>query len=198
MTSSPTPWPRRGCSPARRGITVTGSADPGTTAEVDPRELSRALSNLVTNAVTHTPDDGTIDITLVASHGEARIGVRDECGGIPPEHLGRLFEPGWRGTTSRTPAAGEGAGLGLAVARGIARAHDGEVSVVDLGHACRFDLTVPAHPRPALPHSDDPERRLIRRLIGPGGSSLRISRHLLLWVGPNAVSLRISRHQMSP
>ncbi len=136
---------------ARRGITVTGSADPGTTADVDPRELSRALSNLVTNAVTHTPDDGTIDITLVTSHGEARIGVRDECGGIPPEHLGRLFEPGWRGTTSRTPAAGEGAGLGLAVARGIARAHDGEVSVVDLGHACRFDLTVPAHPAPHSP-----------------------------------------------
>jgi signal transduction histidine kinase len=135
-----------------RGVHVTGSAPPlAVTASADAGELSRALSNLVTNALTHTAPGGTVDISLDADPdgtdgaGFARVAVADGCGGIPEDELERLFEPGWRGTSARTPAAGVGAGLGLAVARGIARAHGGEVTVANTGPGCRFELTLPLH-----------------------------------------------------
>lgn len=146
----------------RRGVRVTGSAPPGAvTVSADVGELSRALSNLVTNALTHTPAGGTVDISLgtqpdgpgladvsdiarsAGAHRVARVTVADACGGIPQDDLDRLFEPGWRGTRARTPAAGVGAGLGLAVARGIARAHGGDVTVTNTGPGCRFELTLP-------------------------------------------------------
>ena len=128
----------------RRGIVVEGSAPhDAVTAPVDAGEVSRALANLVTNALTHTDAGGTVGISLTAGPDVARISVADGCGGIPSDELDRLFEPGWRGTSARTPAAGVGAGLGLAVARGIARAHGGEVTVANAGPGCRFELTLP-------------------------------------------------------
>ena len=127
-----------------RGVHVAGSAPTGSvTASADAGELSRALSNLVTNALTHTDAGGSVDISLTADHDVARVAVADGCGGIPASELDRLFEPGWRGTSARTPAAGVGAGLGLAVARGIARAHGGDVTVANAGPGCRFELTLP-------------------------------------------------------
>ena len=128
----------------RRGIVVEGAAPDGAvTAPVDAGEVSRALTNLVTNALTHTDAGGTVGISLTAGPDVARIAVADGCGGIPVDELDRLFEPGWRGTSARTPAAGVGAGLGLAVARGIARAHGGEVTVANGDGGCRFELTLP-------------------------------------------------------
>ena len=144
------------------GVSVTGSAPTGVTAEVDASELSRALTNLLTNAVRHTPAGEEVVVTLRTGDGEATFAVADACGGIPEDHLPRLFEPGWRGTTARTPGAGEGAGLGLAVARGIAEAHGGTVSARNEGRGCRFELTVPVSgvsaPPPApqgAPAADD-------------------------------------------
>ena len=128
----------------RRGVRVEGAApDAAVTAPVDAGEVSRALANLVTNALAHTDAGGTVDISLTAGPDVARIAVADGCGGIPDDDLDRLFEPGWRGTSARTPAVGVGAGLGLAVARGIARAHGGEVTVANAGTGCRFELTLP-------------------------------------------------------
>ncbi|CAN7402970.1 HAMP domain-containing sensor histidine kinase [Terrabacter sp. LjRoot27] len=128
----------------RRGVHVAGSAPADSvTASADAGELSRALANLVTNALTHTDAGGSVDISLAADHDVARIAVADGCGGIPQDELDRLFEPGWRGTSARTPAAGVGAGLGLAVARGIARAHGGDVTVTNVRPGCRFELTLP-------------------------------------------------------
>ncbi|WP_196805990.1 cell wall metabolism sensor histidine kinase WalK [Terracoccus sp. 273MFTsu3.1] len=128
----------------RRGVLVGGSAPvESVTASADAGELSRALANLVTNALTHTDPGGRVDISLTADDDVARVSVADGCGGIPPDELDRLFDPGWRGTSARTPAAGVGAGLGLAVARGIARAHGGDVTVANAGHGCRFELALP-------------------------------------------------------
>jgi signal transduction histidine kinase len=136
---------------SRSGVVVTGSAQPMVTASVDPGELSRAVANLVTNAVTHTAAGGTVDVSLTEADGSARIGVTDACGGIAPADVERLFDPGWRASQGRTPAAGVGAGLGLAVARGIARAHGGDVVLAEnTDHGCRFDLTLPlTHPTSA-------------------------------------------------
>ncbi|GAA5025798.1 HAMP domain-containing sensor histidine kinase [Terrabacter aeriphilus] len=127
-----------------RGVEVVGSPGPSVVAEVDVRELSRAVANLLTNAVTHTSSPHHVGVSLSAGDGTARIAVADGCGGLPEEHLDRLFEPGWRASSGRTPATGVGAGLGLAVARGIARAHGGDVEVTPRdGDGCRFEIVLP-------------------------------------------------------
>jgi signal transduction histidine kinase len=71
------------------------------------------------------------------------VAVQDGCGGIPEEFLPRLFEPAFRGTAARTPRGSEGAGLGLAIVRGIVEAHGGSVSVRNDGGGCRFEVSLP-------------------------------------------------------
>lgn len=129
---------------AARGIHLSGSADGPVTALVDPREITRALTNLVTNAIRHTPPDGAVIVQARSTPDAAVITVTDECGGIRPDHLERIFEPGWRGTEARSPAPGEGAGLGLAIVRGIAEAHGGHVHARNEGPGCQFEITIPA------------------------------------------------------
>jgi signal transduction histidine kinase len=119
-------------------LAVLGSSD----------DLARALTNLTTNAIRHT-DPGLV-VRLEGrrtNDGQIRIGVIDSCGGIPDASLSRVFDAGWRGTTSRTSDDG-GAGLGLAIARGVVESHDGEISVRNVEGGCRFELSLPA-PRPA-------------------------------------------------
>jgi signal transduction histidine kinase len=127
-----------------RGIELTGSCTDDVTAYVDEQSLSRALTNLVVNAVRYTPSGGTVHIDAVASAGGAAVRVSDTCGGIPVEDLPRVFEAGWRGTAARTPGADSGAGLGLAVVNGIVDALGGSVSVTNEGAGCVFEVTLPA------------------------------------------------------
>ncbi len=128
----------------RRGVTVSASAEGAVLAQIDAAQLGRALGNLVTNAVNHTPERGVVHVRLSSGPGGAAIAVDDECGGIDPGQAARVFEPGWRATGGRTPGVGVGAGLGLAVARGIACAHGGDVELTPVhGTGCRFLLTVP-------------------------------------------------------
>jgi signal transduction histidine kinase len=75
--------------------------------------------------------------------GRVRVAVLDECGGIAEADLPRLFEVGWRGSPDRTPDSG-GAGLGLAIARGVVEAHDGTIGVENVDGGCRFELSLPA------------------------------------------------------
>ena len=80
-------------------------------------------------------------------HGEPRrvvVTVRDECGGIPADVIGRVFETGYRGTAARSPGEGGGSGLGLAIVAGVAAAHGGSVQVANVGGGCRFTLSLPA------------------------------------------------------
>jgi len=114
----------------------------------DARELSRVIGNLLMNAIQHSPSDGEILIEAEArGDGQVMLSVRDEGGGIPEEDLGRVFHPGWRGASARTPMVGagtsSGAGLGLAIVQGIVEAHAGDVSVVNVPGGCRFDVLLP-------------------------------------------------------
>ena len=112
----------------------------------DARELSRAVTNLVVNAIRHTPADGSVHLAVEVGERDAVLSVQDACGGIPDDDLGRVFDVAWRGTPSRTPdpaGALPGAGLGLAIVRGIVEAHDGTVSVGNSGPGCRFELRLP-------------------------------------------------------
>lgn len=105
-------------------------------------ELARALSNLVGNAVRHTREYGQVLVSARrASDGRARLAVTDGCGGIPDDELARVFEIGWRGEPERTSDAG--AGLGLAIARGVIESHAGSISVANVDGGCRFDVELP-------------------------------------------------------
>jgi len=109
----------------------------------DAAELGRVLANLVVNAIRHTPSDGTVEIVARAEGGTCVVEVSDGCGGLGEEALHRVFEAGWRGTTARTPGPDGGAGLGLAIARGIVEAHAGAIDVVNTDVGCRFRVRLP-------------------------------------------------------
>ena len=130
-----------------RGIELSGVVRTAGSVRGDVRELSRALSNLVVNAIRHTPEDGTVLIEAALENSAVMVAVTDACGGIPEEDLDRVFEVAWRGTSARTPEVdspvGAGAGLGLAIVRGIAEAHSGDVTVGNVEGGCRFELHLP-------------------------------------------------------
>jgi len=127
-----------------RGVTLHGHADGSVAVRADGRELSRLMSNLVINAIRHTPSDGSVEVNLSAHGDRARITVTDGCGGIPEEDLPRVFDVAWRGTNARTPGPDGGAGLGLAIVRGIVEAHAGEITVANIAGGCRFEVSLPA------------------------------------------------------
>lgn len=130
-----------------QGVTLTGSAVRDAVVRGDQRELARALSNLVVNAIRHTPSDGTVELHADICHDQAEnaitVTVTDGCGGIPDADLQRVFDVGWRGANARTPEQGSGAGLGLAIVRGIVEAHNGEVNVDNVPGGCRFEVRIP-------------------------------------------------------
>jgi len=130
-----------------RGIRLTGAAVRGMPVYIDSGEMGRALRNLVTNAIRHTPSDGTVDVLADVQGGLACVSVSDACGGIPPEDLPRVFDIAFRGESARTPGPQEGAGLGLTIARGIVEAHSGQIAVRNVGPGCQFLIRLPlAHP----------------------------------------------------
>jgi signal transduction histidine kinase len=133
-----------------KGVRLTGAAAPGMAVLIDQAEFGRAVRNLVTNAIRHTPRDGTIEMVGTIQGGLACVSVSDECGGIPPGDLPRVFDVAFRGESARTPDPSGGAGLGLSIARGIVEAHSGKISVRNTGPGCQFVISLPlARPAPS-------------------------------------------------
>ncbi|MBE1532518.1 sensor histidine kinase [Actinomadura algeriensis] len=124
-----------------KGVRLHGDVRDALPVRVDTGELGRALRNLVVNAIRHTPGDGTVEIVGDVDGGEARVTVADGCGGIPEDDLPRVFDVAFRGEAARSP--GGGAGLGLAIARGIVEAHAGRIGVANSGPGCRFEIRLP-------------------------------------------------------
>lgn len=109
----------------------------------DGDELSRALTNLVGNAVRHTGPGGTVIVSVArAEDGRIKAAVTDGCGGLPAGDLERVFDVGWRATPARGTTDG-GAGLGLAIAKGVIEAHAGGISVENVPGGCRFAVSLP-------------------------------------------------------
>jgi len=97
-----------------------------------PRDLQRMVRNLVENAVSHSESGQTVHISIGNSESDAILVVEDEGPGVPKEERERIFEPFFRVARDRgSDRKGEGAGLGLVIAREIARAHGGDVTVSD-------------------------------------------------------------------
>jgi signal transduction histidine kinase len=126
-----------------KGVRLRGLAGSRLPVFVDSAELGRALGNLVVNAIRHTPSDGRVEIVGDEDSGMAEVSVSDSCGGIPAEHLPRVFDVAFRGEIARTPGPGEGAGLGLSIARGIVEAHSGQIAVRNAGNGCQFVVRLP-------------------------------------------------------
>ena len=121
---------------------VSGDVDP---VLANPPRLQRVLHNLVSNALRHTPADGTVALRAARQGGEVRVEVSDTGEGIAPEDLPRVFERSFRAERSRSRASDDtpGAGLGLAIARGLVEAHGGTMDVEsgpDRGSRFRFTL----------------------------------------------------------
>ena len=123
-----------------------GTSSAPITLDADPAGLGRVLANLVVNAIRHTPSDGAVEIVAAESQGDVVLSVSDRCGGLPPGDRERVFEPGWRGSEARTPEPDGGAGLGLAIARGIVEAHQGTILVRDSDGGCCFEVRLPRTP----------------------------------------------------
>jgi signal transduction histidine kinase len=110
-------------------------------AFVDATRIAQVLRNLLTNAMTHTPEGGTITVSASAEAGHVTVSVRDDGPGIPAEHLPHVFERFYRADPSRARTTG-GAGLGLAIVQGIVHAHGGTVAAASEGGAV-FRFTLP-------------------------------------------------------
>ncbi|RKR75068.1 sensor histidine kinase [Frondihabitans australicus] len=136
-----------------RGVRLVGRDVADITLVADPDELARAIANLAMNSIRLSPPGAEIVLSAAPdSDAFVVLSVTDAAGGIREADLGRVFEPGWRATESRTPAEGpaaSGAGFGLAIVKGIVAAHAGRVAVQNVGDGCRFDVFVPRAARAA-------------------------------------------------
>ncbi|MDR7421241.1 MAG: ATP-binding protein [Armatimonadota bacterium] len=119
--------------------------------EVDPDRLAQAVGNLLSNAIAYTPTGGAVEISAGADDDTVWIRVSDSGPGIPPEDQARIFEPFYRGQSSRRFP--QGMGLGLAIAHDVAAAHGGRLEVESTPpRGSRFTLRLPRGPaRPPAP-----------------------------------------------
>ncbi|MGB3440000.1 MAG: HAMP domain-containing sensor histidine kinase [Actinophytocola sp.] len=139
----------------RKRVRILANA---TTAPVvlgsDP-ELARVVRNLVSNAIRHTPPDGTVAVRVDVDGDDAVLAVDDGCGGIPDGELSRVFDVAFRGSAARTPSqSGDeqvGGGLGLAIAKGLVEAHKGRINAHNHGPGCRFEVRLPLASGPRMP-----------------------------------------------
>lgn len=127
-----------------KGLRLHGRLEgPSPEVEVSARDVSRAIGNLLDNAIRHSPPGTTVEVVAGVDEDGVHIAVTDACGGIPAPHLERVFDVSFRGSAARTPGDESGAGLGLAIARGIAEAHQGGITVHNRDSGCCFELRLP-------------------------------------------------------
>jgi signal transduction histidine kinase len=112
----------------------------------DRTKLEQVLLNLLTNAIKFTPAGGILAVDAEVGEERVRIDVRDTGIGIPPDQIDSIFEPFVQ--VGRSLSSGvEGAGLGLAISRELARAMDGDLTAAsEPGRGSTFSLTMPRAP----------------------------------------------------
>lgn len=140
------------------------SPDPTLLVWADPDRLSQILTNLLDNAIKYTPDGGHIWVDLsVADHEMARVVVRDNGQGIPPDALPKLFDPFFR-VHHQERSQTKGLGLGLAIVKDLVELHGGSIAVHStLDQGTEFTFTIPLHAWASPPVCQMPSVR--RRLL---------------------------------
>jgi signal transduction histidine kinase len=137
-----------------RSIRLDGTVEEGIAINADPAGLSRVVSNLLMNAIRHTPADGVVEVHGRSDRDWVELSVTDSCGGIDAADMARVFDVAWQGERARTPdpdgtGPARGAGLGLAIVKGIVEAHRGVIGVENVDGdtspvGCRFRVRLPA------------------------------------------------------
>lgn len=129
---------------ARQEVLLEGSVGPGVDpVSMDVSQIGRVLTNLLSNALRHTPAGGTVKVVAIATVKGVRVEVQDTGQGIDAQDLPHIFERFYRGEKSRSRATG-GAGLGLAIAKGLVEAHGGDIGVESTpDRGTRFFFTLP-------------------------------------------------------
>jgi two-component system OmpR family sensor kinase len=112
---------------ATRNVAVESTVVPSAAFTGDEELIRRMIVNLVDNAVRHTPAGSSVRVELDETDSGFAIAVKDQGAGVPVEIRSQIFERFFRGDMSRSLVSQDGAGLGLALARWIARAHGGDV-----------------------------------------------------------------------
>jgi signal transduction histidine kinase len=99
-----------------------------TRVQADPERLQRVLRNLLDNALRHTPRGGMVRVQASTASDSVQLSVEDSGPGVPGDELERIFDRFYRGEPSRhRDSSTPGAGLGLAIARGLVQAHRGRI-----------------------------------------------------------------------
>jgi signal transduction histidine kinase len=125
----------------RRGIGLAAAVS-DVSARCAPDKVERVLFNLLTNALRHTPTDGSVAVRVERVDREVRVCVEDTGEGLDDEARTRMFDRFWRGDPARSS---RGTGLGLAIARGIVEAHGGRIWAEDRPEGgARVSFTLPA------------------------------------------------------
>jgi signal transduction histidine kinase len=125
-----------------RGVALSADVDEKVEARLAPDQFERVLFNLVTNALRHTPSDGSVAVRVERRASDLLLRVEDSGEGLTEDAQSRMFERFWRADRARS---GSGAGLGLAIARGLVEAHGGRIWAENRpqGGAC-VSFTLPA------------------------------------------------------
>jgi heavy metal sensor kinase len=130
-----------------QGVTLNCMVPDGARVFGDARMFQRMLSNLLDNAIKYTPSGGRVTVSLMETDARAQVSVQDTGCGISPADLPRIFERFYRCDQSRSKP---GIGLGLSLARAIARAHGGDITAAsNPGQGSTFTVTLPRSAPPS-------------------------------------------------
>jgi signal transduction histidine kinase len=128
----------------QQDIILEGNVDPDVDpVQMDTQAIGRVLNNLIGNALRHTVK-GRVSVWVRRTTQGIEVTVSDTGEGIRTEDIRHIFERFYRGDASRSRSRGTGAGLGLAIARGIVRAHGGDIKVEsEVGRGTQFTFFIP-------------------------------------------------------
>ncbi|MGD8814583.1 MAG: HAMP domain-containing sensor histidine kinase [Anaerolineales bacterium] len=131
-------------SASERGVRIENHIPSLPTLIGDGDRLAQVFTNLVDNAVKHSPEGGSVALRGEESAGVIRVHVEDQGPGIPDAELSRIFERFYQLDKARSGGKGRGVGLGLAISREIIQAHHGQLKAhSEVGRGSRFTVELP-------------------------------------------------------
>ncbi len=126
----------------QRHVSLGSDVNPAAVARFAPDKVERVLLNLITNALRHTPSDGSVAVRVEPDRDAVRVTVEDTAEGLDDEAERRMFDRFWRSDPARSQ---RGAGLGLAIARGLVEAQGGRIWAENRPDGgARVSFTLPA------------------------------------------------------